>query len=276
LLKIQSRMKRRILELESLLLSQKNESTKRISDLAVQHEEKSKLIRDYENARVDPEKTTEAELGKLKSALDQALHKNRTLQLQLEVSENSQKMARESTIELMKSSQQQATQFVLEHSKQSVEFVKSELRQEQLTQQLNIIENYKIQIADLECRLNKEQAGSEKHLLQQKFSTLQQDFDELYSLHSGCEPRFRRATSNLPPSIIELDRLTSRIQELELSSKSREALLTRYRKVEISNYDQEKENMAEELKLKESQIRAFQIELSSLINAFTSFKSLYR
>jgi hypothetical protein len=55
-------------------------------------------------------------------------------------------MTRESTIELMKSSQKQTTQFAFEHSKQSVEFVKSELRQEQLAHHLNIIENYKSQL----------------------------------------------------------------------------------------------------------------------------------
>jgi hypothetical protein len=239
----------------------------------MQIEEKTKKIDTYKLSQPSPDKIfMQEELTNLKSELEQSLAENRSLKLQLEVSEKSQKMTRESTMEFMITSQQQTRQLALEHSQQSVEFVKSELRQEQLVHHVHIIENYKCKIAELESRLNQAQTGPEDGLLLQRLSQLQSDFDNLNSLHSGCESRLQRAKSNLPPSLSELDNLTRRIQELEIASKAREALLSKYKKLEMGNADPEKEIMAKELNLKESQIRIFQKQLNELISSFESIQ----
>ena len=263
-------MKRRILELESQVLAQKSDHANRLTELLHQDEEKTRLLNVSKNSR--PDQIAEEELTALKSSLEEALSKNTSLKLQLEVCQKSQSMARESTIELMKSSQQQTTQFAFEHSKQSVEFLKNELRHEQLAYHNKIIETYESQISDLEFRLNQQKNGTDQYDLQNRFDKVQQDYDELFFLHSFCESRIQRASTNIPPSLAELDRLTKRIQELESSSNTREAML-RSRKIDISNYDYDKENMARELRLKESQIRGFQKELNELITSFALIKA---
>ncbi|KAJ3328479.1 hypothetical protein HDU91_004091, partial [Kappamyces sp. JEL0680] len=183
-----------------------------------------------------------------------------------------QQSLHQSTLDIMKSSQRQASKMAFEHSQQSLVVLRDELRAEYDTKLRSISQTYKQQIMDLETEIWKLKSSSAVAELETKYSDLETQYQALATTHSSCVRRMERLSQTSSPSVVELDRLTSRILELESSASVRESMLTRSLQSETERSELEKNNLLREIKSKDWQIKRFQTELHSIVEALTLLK----
>ena len=276
--------KKRILELETELVNQKAEFKSNVDALCTDHakrlgEKDLQLSNmEFKFKLLEARQVNLAEVDQLKAKLDDTLNENSSLKFKVELAEQAQRAFHESTMEIMKSSQQQTSKIAFEHSRYSIEMLRSELRQELQVQHANLIESYKSRISELETQLMKETPdhnepkSSEARLLNEKYLDSKDELEQLKMVHSRCEERFKRTREGLPPSLAELDRLCSRIQELETMNRSRGRSLS-HQENHPPPIDFEKEALAKQVSQKDAQIRSFQRDLSELVYGINLLKS---
>lgn len=267
-----------MLDLKSKNLAEKDSLQ---SDFSKKIQERDEIISGLENRHHNLQKDYHEKVGHLsiinpdihavRAELDNAIARNSSLQLKLELAEKAQQSLHESTLELMKSSQQQASKLALEHSKHSMDVVRNEMKKEHQIQTAALIETFKSRIYELETRLS---SAHDPHSvlvseLQDKHIQLEKEYQRLLVAHQGCEERIKRSKEGIPPSLAELDRLSSRIQELEGSAKLRETLLKQEAERRQSKSDLENQSLKREIKVKEGQIKKFQAEIVAIVNGIS-------
>lgn len=293
-LKLQARLKKRILELESQLMEERCETSKENRILKNNYErkigEKDELIAVL--GEIGPAVEIESpdnrvRIEKLKAELDDSLVRNDLLKARLEASERTQVVMQNSALELLKTSQKETSLLAFEHSRHSLELLRTELRQEQKVQSAALIESYKHRILELERTIEEERL--EPHNIdlrdrEDRAVRVQGELDEISITHSRCEERFRRLREEVSPSLAELDRLSSRIQEMETSarnqvSRMKEKLGSSYQNSqnyeiqrEVRKFRRENDTLVGQVRLKDVQIRAFQKEVDELIIGISNLR----
>ena len=216
-------------------------------------------------------------LEAVKAQLEISMSKNTELAMKLELAEKSHQSLHESTLNLMKSSQEQASRLAFEHSKHSLDILRTELRKEQASQNAVLVDSFKKRIYDLESRLAAAQDPESDTLIQElekRIADLKGDYQNLSIKHAGCEERLKRAREGVPPSLSELDRLINRIHELEASAKNREAILKSNLEQQTSQIAKENEALTRTVKIKEAQIKKFEREMEQIVRTIHVAKSL--
>jgi hypothetical protein len=266
--------KKRVVELEKELAEQKNEANdfeKKMSKKLQEKEGKlllaqsklKNLERQYQS-KMDEIRKSNPDVDAVRAELES---KNAALSMKLELAEQAHQSIHESTLKLMKSSQEQASRMAFEHSKQSLDILRSELRKEQAAQTAALLESFKKRIYELESKLADSENPNDGRVqeLENKLFSVERELQNVITIHAGCEERFKVYKEGSPPSALELDRLLSRIYELEAGAKNRELILKQALEKQSNEAEMQNLVLMKDLRLKESQIKKFKTEMDLIL-----------
>jgi len=195
--------------------------------------------------------------------------KNAALSIKLELSQQAHQSIHESTLNLMKSSQEQASRMAFEHSKQSMDILRSEF-----AQTAALIESFKKRIYDLESKLAATENSNDQRVVELEnnlFST-ERELQSLTKIHAGCEERLKISREGLSPSVLELDRVLT--YELEAGAKNREFILKLALEKQSNEAELQNRSLIKELRLKEMQIKKFKTEMDMILRGIQQARNV--
>lgn len=292
----ETRLKRRISELETLVEQQTQNNTKLLLEKAALSNSFSKrLIEQGEinsileqkihsleqelKSRTENRNNTSAEAMKLRELLEMETTKNQSLQMKLELQENSRNTMQETTMQLLKQTHIESSKMAFTHSQKSLEILREEWRREQHMNFESTLKPYRQRIRELESHISAiSHAGTTNELQEnrEKLKTLEAEYRELNSTHEQCLERLRIAKLNAPPSSAEFDQLYSRIHELEFNARKREALIQNSleeQRLEIrAQLEKDQNRLRAIIRNKDDQIREFQNEIDAVIHGISMLR----
>ena len=255
---------------------------------AILHSEKAKIQKDsihesnQNNTKISQLtaklQQTELELGQLKInsessndkiLLQNEIAKSQQLKMQVEMLENSRQSFQNTAMELLKQSQKESSKMAFSQSQRSFEILKVEWQKEQKLQLELKLGPYLQKIEHLEGELAVMRTKDyEISVLKDQLKTSKTKFNELETLHLGCESRITILRKNASPSVKELDILSSRVIDLQEKLKRPQY----HQKEPSSELEAYKIQMQNQLHSKNREIAKFKSEIDGLIENISLLK----